>query len=282
MILFKTAKETTAYIDAQKSNNLTIGYVPTMGALHEGHLKLIKECKKNADIVVVSIFVNPTQFNNKEDLIKYPRPISNDIALLEDLCDVLFLPHQEEIYPIDWDINKIYDLGTIETVLEGAFRPGHFQGVAMVLDRLFSIIHPDKVYFGQKDYQQCMVVRRLLNLNDDFKTIEFNIVNIERAASGLALSSRNARLSNEGLDTAAHLFAALSNIKKNIQKDEISQLIQETISSLQNKNIEVEYLCIADATDLTNIENWNGTQPVVALIAAYVEGVRLIDNLLLN
>ena len=185
MILFKTAIETTAYIDAQKSKNLTIGYVPTMGALHEGHIKLIKECKKNADIVVVSIFVNPTQFNNKEDLIKYPRPISNDIALLEDLCDILFLPHYDEIYPADWDINKKYDLGTIETILEGAFRPGHFQGVAMVLDRLFSIIHPDKVFFGQKDYQQCMIVQRLLNMNEAFNTIELNIVDIERAASGV-------------------------------------------------------------------------------------------------
>ena len=282
MILFKTVKDLTSYLVDQNQNNKSVGFVPTMGALHNGHIKLIKKCKENTDIVVVSIFVNPTQFNNQEDLIKYPKPIANDIALLNNLCDVLFLPSYEEIYPKDWDINIKYDLGEIETILEGSFRPGHFQGVAMVLDRLFSIIQPHQVFFGQKDYQQCMVVNKLLALMDRFKAIHFNIIATERAASGLALSSRNTRLSNSGLQTASYLYLALLSIKNQLQPGNIHYLITDAVHLLKDKNIDVEYLSIADAETLAPIAIWDGKQPVVSLIAAYVEGVRLIDNLVLN
>ena len=282
MILFKTVKDLTSYLVDQNQNNKSVGFVPTMGALHNGHIKLIKKCKENTDIVVVSIFVNPTQFNNKEDLIKYPKPIDKDIQLVHNLCDVLFLPSYEEIYPANWDIRKKYDLGTIETILEGSFRPGHFQGVAMVLDRLFNIVQPHQVFFGQKDYQQCMVVHKLISLINDFKTIHFNIVATERAASGLALSSRNIRLSTDGLQTASYIYQALLSIKNNIQPGDTCHLIDKTIHQLKDKNIEVEYISIADSETLAPITSWDGKQRAVTLIAAYVEGVRLIDNLVLN
>ena len=231
MIIFKLASQLQQYIQEQKAKGLTIGFVPTMGALHQGHISLINQSKSICNITVCSIFVNPTQFNNAKDFEKYPITIEQDIYMLEMAkCDVLFLPSVDEIYPKNSNKNKQYNLGFIETVFEGAYRPGHFNGVCMVVERLLNIITPNKLFLGQKDYQQCIVLKKLVVImNVDMDVI---ICPTSREKSGLAMSSRNRRLSDEAKDKATIIYKSFNEIKQQITASNSLELIANAKQSL--------------------------------------------------
>jgi len=280
MIIFKTAAELSSFIKNSKVNGISVGFVPTMGALHNGHISLIEQSKKENRLTVCSIFVNPTQFNNPDDFNKYPISIENDIDLLEKWgCDVLFLPSVEEVYPKDL-VKLHYDLGYLETILEGKYRPGHFQGVCQVVDRLLGIVGPDKLYLGQKDFQQCMVINKLVELNN-IKT-KLVICPTLREADGLAMSSRNARLNESERKTAVKIFEALSMIKNEISPGPLTALKSKAETYLSSFGFKTDYVEIADASDLALQNNWDGKTKLVALVAAYLNDVRLIDNMVIN
>jgi len=281
MTIFKHAKDLTKYLQKSKQDKHSVGFIPTMGALHQGHLSLLNQCKEVSTISVCSIFVNPTQFNNPEDLKKYPNKVSQDILLLEENgCDVLFLPDEYEIYPDEKSKQKQFDLGYLETILEGKFRPGHFQGVSLVMERLLNIVNPDFLFLGQKDFQQCLVIEKLVKLlNKDIKTI---ICPIVREAGGLAMSSRNLRLSEEDRKLAAELHKTLESIKNHLRHDNFLQLKNDAISRLESKGFKVEYLELARKSDLQIVSCVKDSEGAVVLIAAFIGGVRLIDNLLIN
>jgi pantoate--beta-alanine ligase len=282
MILFKIAAQLQQYIQQEKAQGKTIGFVPTMGALHQGHISLINKSKADCDITVCSIFVNPTQFNDAKDFEKYPITIEQDIYMLEIVkCDVLFLPSVEEIYPNEIAKNKQYDLGFIETVFEGAYRPGHFNGVCMVVERLLDIVRPNQLFLGQKDYQQCIVIRRLIELMN--VNINVIICPTSREENGLAMSSRNKRISNEMKDKAKIIYQSFSKIKKEITANNAVELVANAKASLlQNGFDKIDYLSLANAKTLESIELWDGSTQLVILVAAFTEGVRLIDNMVLN
>lgn len=251
-----------------------------MGALHNGHLSLIKASKEKTDITVCSIFVNPTQFNDPSDFQKYPKTIENDILLLEqNKTDILFLPSTKEIYPQDWQ-KRNYNLGYLETILEGKYRLGHFQGVCEVVHRLLNIIQPDELFLGQKDYQQCLVIKRLIELEN--LPVNENIVPTIREDSGLAMSSRNLRLSTSAKEKATAIYNALKQIKNDFGKKDIATLEQQaTEKILANGFDKIDYVEIADVETLQPISAYTNSQKAVALAAAYIDGIRLIDNLLL-
>ena len=281
MILFKKITELTAFIARQKQKGQPIGFVPTMGALHNGHISLILNSKKHDTITVCSIFVNPTQFNEAKDFKKYPVTLEKDIDMLEkNGCDVLFLPTVKEIYPDGLSKQPYYNLGYLETVLEGKYRPGHFQGVCQVVHRLLSIVQPYYLYLGQKDYQQCMVIKKLINLTE-LKTAVV-IGNTLRESDGLAMSSRNMRLNEQERKKAVKIAETLFFIKKEIKPGYVGDLKERAQQYLLAENFKVDYVEIATADTLTTIENWDGKQPIVALVAAYLNEIRLIDNMLLN
>ncbi|HZI00726.1 MAG TPA: pantoate--beta-alanine ligase, partial [Flavisolibacter sp.] len=218
MIIIKSAEHLHAYILTLKKKGLKIGFVPTMGALHPGHISLIKESVNVSNITICSIFINPTQFNNKEDFAKYPVTIENDINLLTGSgCDILFLPTVDEIYSTAYVIKK-YDLGKLETLLEGEFRPGHFQGVCQVVDRLLDIVSPDFMFLGQKDYQQCMILKQLIVLRNDEAKIELVFAPTIRENDGLAMSSRNMRLQPEQRIKALCIHQCLEIMKQQIHQ----------------------------------------------------------------
>jgi pantoate--beta-alanine ligase len=280
MIIFKQAKPLTDYLEREQKVGKKIGLVPTMGALHNGHLSLIKSSKSNNDITVCSIFVNPTQFNNPEDFKHYPITIEKDIEqLITAGCDVLFLPGVEAIYPSGYQ-KKHYNLGTIENILEGFYRPGHFQGVCQVVDRLLQIINPDNLYMGQKDFQQCMVIKKLLELTGKDKTIRLNISPTIREKDGLAMSSRNLRLNDTEKALATSIYKELAAIKDNLHLRPLHSLMQTAKDHLQENGFVVDYIEIANTKDLSSAEN--SDEASVALIAASIGNVRLIDNLILN
>lgn len=282
MILIKTATQLRLIVENLKKSSKSIGFVPTMGALHKGHISLIQESIVKSDITICSVFVNPTQFNDKEDLEKYPRTIEKDIVFLEKSgCNILFLPHVEEIYPPGYKAKR-YKLGDMEKILEGKYRPGHFQGVCQVLDRLFEIVQPDQVFFGQKDYQQCRVVQKLLTRIPAFQNIKMFIAPTLREATGLAMSSRNTRLSAAEKKIAPVIFETLQLIKHNLQPGSLDGLIHTAKNKLSRAGLKPEYISIADAESLTELINWNGKTKVVALMAVYLGDIRLIDNLILN
>ncbi len=265
------------FLHHQKIKGLTTGFVPTMGALHEGHLELINFCSKRCDITVCSIFVNPTQFNDQADFRKYPNRREKDIKMLASSgTNVLFLPPVEAIYPSGIDQLEHYELGKLETILEGKYRPGHFQGVCQVMARLLKAVLPDYLFMGQKDYQQCMVVRKLIELIDiDTKLITCPTV---REPDGLAMSSRNLRLSSEQRIKAAEIYKTLLYIKNNIDSAKIDTLKKQAQLLLEEKGFKVDYVEIAGADTLEPVEY----QPLVALIAAFLGDIRLIDNLILH
>lgn len=282
MILFKLASQLNLYIKQQKVLGKTMGFVPTMGALHQGHISLINKSRANCDITVCSIFVNPTQFNDLKDFEKYPITIEQDIYLLEMAkCDVLFLPSVEEIYPNEIAKSKQYDLGFIETVFEGAYRPGHFNGVCMVVERLLNIVNPNQLFLGQKDYQQCIVIKRLVELMQ--AEIEVVICPTSREENGLAMSSRNKRLTDEMKDKAKIIYQSFNKIKKEIAANNAVELVVNARESLlQNGFDKIDYLSLANAKTLSPVEMWDGNTQLVILVAAFTEGVRLIDNMVLN
>lgn len=283
MILFKKAIDLHKHIEEQREKGEKIIFVPTMGALHEGHAFLVKQAKMDQAIVVASIFVNPAQFNDPADFKKYPVTIDKDILLLETIgCDILFLPSVQEIYPDGLKSKTHYDLGYLENILEGKYRPGHFQGVCAVMDRLLNIVKPDILFIGQKDYQQCMVIKRLTELIGLSREIVINIAPTQRGDDGLAMSSRNTRLDNKSRTKAPAIYKTLFSIKDNLQPGNLDNIKSSATTSLTKQGFKVDYIEIANANDLTIVNTWDGKQKIVALAAAFLEDVRLIDNILLN
>jgi pantoate--beta-alanine ligase len=281
MILFKRVQDLRDYLQDERIAGRKVGFVPTMGALHEGHISLIKMCLENKNLAVCSIFVNPTQFNDPKDFQKYPITIEKDIYLLEKTgTDILFLPSTEEIYPEGTATQTHYELGYLETLLEGKYRPGHFQGVCQVMDRLLSIVEPHHLYMGQKDYQQCMVVKRLLQITES--KIIFHTGDTMREADGLAMSSRNKRLNDADRKKAIGIFETLLYLKKNLRPGDLSGLLNTAHAMLTEKDFKVDYVEIADAETLEPAHQWNGQQNIVALTAAFLKEVRLIDNMMLH
>jgi pantoate--beta-alanine ligase len=280
MIIFRQAAAISRYLNGVVGSGKTIGFVPTMGALHQGHLSLIEAAKSGNDCSVCSIFVNPTQFNNATDFAKYPITIANDINLLEvSGCAVLFLPDVAEIYPDGTALSTPYPLGDLEKVLEGQYRPGHFQGVCQVVERLLRIVQPQRLYLGGKDYQQCRVIQKLVALKDLPVSIE--VCPTLREADGLAMSSRNMRLSPEARLRASAIFDTLQFLQQQLAPGELTPLIEEATTTLTEKGFEVDYIAFADAQSLTPRSVWDGQSAIVALIAAFCDGVRLIDNMVL-
>ena len=281
MILFKKTEQLIPYLESLKSRGLSIGFVPTMGALHQGHLSLIEASRRQTDITVASIFVNPTQFNNPDDFNKYPVLPEKDILLLEQSgCDILFMPSVATIYPNGTGNGIHYELGMLETVWEGAFRPGHFQGVCRVMDRLLQVVQPQRLFMGQKDYQQCMVVQQLIEqLHLPVKLVTCPTL---REQDGLAMSSRNLRLNHQERIAAVALSKALFTIKEKLQPENLSLLLKEAGDLLTNHNFRIDYITIVNASTLAPVQDWNGKEKLVALIAAFQNDIRLIDNMLLN
>jgi len=283
MIIYKKPEGLHDFLEKKKRDKQQVGFVPTMGALHAGHLSLVNEAKNQNKIVVCSIFVNPTQFNDPEDFKKYPVTLEKDILMFEEAgCDALFIPSVQDIYPNGIDHLKHYELGFLETVLEGKFRPGHFQGVCQVMHRLLEIVLPDNLYLGQKDYQQCMVIKKLIVLTGSNDRIKVNICPTLREEDGLAMSSRNTRLLPDDREKAATISAALRFIKENLIPGNTKKIKNEAKEILLQNDFRIDYIEIADADTLELVENWNGKQKVVALVAAFLNKVRLIDNMVIN
>jgi len=281
MIIFKKPVTLQSFLQNKRSVQNKIGFVPTMGALHAGHISLVEAAKKENEFVIASIFVNPTQFNDPEDFKKYPITLDKDIKMFEAAgCDAVFIPVINDIYPNGTGNLKHYDLGFLETVLEGKFRPGHFQGVCQVVHRLLEIVLPDNLYLGQKDYQQCMVIKRMIEIIG--LDIKINICPTLREEDGLAMSSRNMRLNEEERKTATTISAALRYIKENIKSGDISAVKHESQQMLLKKRFKIDYVEIADANTLELLDDWDGKRKIVALAAAFLGNVRLIDNMVIN
>ena len=281
MIIFKKKIDISNYIVNYKKTSGKIGFIPTMGALHKGHISLIEASKKTDTLTICSIFVNPTQFNNTADFEKYPVTIEKDIDMLEKAgCNVLFLPSVEEIYPEDSSTTLPYELGFIETVLDGKYRPGHFQGVCNVVQRLLDIVQPNTIYLGQKDYQQCIIIKKLTELIQS--PTQIIICPTLRESDGLAMSSRNMRLTSVERMKAVKISEVLLFIKQEIKPGNLQDLKQRCINYLTNEGYNVDYVEIADATNLTLLQNWDGKTKLVALVAAFLNEVRLIDNRIVN
>ena len=281
MILFKHPKDISNFLLEKSIPQSTIGFVPTMGALHKGHFSLIKAARSENQLVIASIFVNPTQFTEQADFEKYPSTIEADIFQLEKTgCDVLFLPSVADMYPNGSSPTRQYDLGLLDSILEGEFRPGHFQGVCQVVHRLLDILAPGTLYLGQKDFQQCKVVQTMVHLLGLNTTI--SICPTQRESDGLAMSSRNLRLSPTERKTASTIYRSLLSIKDNLQQGDLGNLQLNAKKILAEQGLKVEYVAIANAQTLEITQFWDGEKPLVALVAAYMNEVRLIDNLLLN
>lgn len=278
MIVFKHSEDLVHHLEKARSNDKSIGFVPSMGALHAGHLSLIQRSVKETDITVCSIFINPTQFNDKKDFQHYPVTLEKDIFLLEPAgTTILFLPAVNTIYPDGTNDLPFYELGYLEQILEGKHRPGHFQGVCQVMHRLLSIVNPDQLYMGSKDYQQCMVVQRLLKIIGS--DAHFHACPTLRERDGLAMSSRNTRLSPEEREKALFISRTLHYIKENSKPGELEQLKKDAKAQLEQQGFRVDYVEIAHAATLELVDTWDGKMPLVALIAAFIGEVRLIDNM---
>ncbi len=283
MLIFHQAAALQNYLDLQKNQHRTVGFAPTMGALHEGHISLIRASRSVCNITIASIFVNPTQFNDPKDFENYPLSIQNDLKLLEaNGCDILYLPSITDIYKNGMNNLPFYELGFLETVLEGKYRPGHFQGVCQVMDRLLSIVQPDHLFMGQKDYQQCMVVQELIRIKGWEQLIVFHTCPTLREKDGLAMSSRNLRLTATERAKAVSIYKELQQMKQNLEPGPVLSLKKAVTNHLTELGFQVDYTEIADAETLELIENWDGQRRLVGLVAAFNGPVRLIDNLLLT
>jgi pantoate--beta-alanine ligase len=283
MIIFKKIADLQHYLSGQKAAGAGLGFVPTMGALHPGHISLIGKAKADNTLVICSIFVNPTQFNDPNDFEKYPISIESDIELLiEAGCDVLFLPSVAEIYPNGTANAPTFDFGYLNTILEGAQRPGHFKGVGQVVAALINAVQPNKLYLGQKDYQQCMVIRQLIKLMGKENELQLVICPTTREADGLAMSSRNRRLSEFIRPQAATIYQCLVSIESKQKTDSFETVKKECIELLKEKGFAPEYVALANANDLTLLDDYQPDTPTVALIAAKLGDVRLIDNLIIS
>lgn len=274
MKVFESIIETQNYIKSH-----SVGFVPTMGALHEGHISLIRRAKKENELTVTSIFVNPTQFNNPDDLARYPRTLETDLARLEEAgCDVVFVPSVQEMYP-EPAVLKM-DFGRLEQILEGAFRPGHFNGVGLVVSKLFHVVNPQRAYFGQKDIQQCAVINRLVN--DLSFGIELVFCETVREADGLAMSSRNVRLSPEKRKAASFIYQSLLRGKEllltGLSPAEAERIIAAGYK--EHPDFDLEYYEIVAFSDLERIACYDASVKTAIVVAAHLDGVRLIDNLI--
>lgn len=280
VLIFKKITELQDFIKNKKAENKQIGFVPTMGALHEGHLSLIAQSKTATDITVCSIFVNPTQFDDENDLVKYPRTTEKDAALLKEKgCEVLFLPSVEEIYPANQTIEAEYDFGYLEKPMEGAHREGHFKGVGQVVNRLLDIVKPNQLFMGQKDYQQFKIIGKLLELtNSDVLLVKCDIV---REKDGLAMSSRNARLSAEQRQKAPFISQILQWVKKQYGIDTPENIEVKAIQKLnQVEGFDTDYLKIVNADTLQEVQTWKEADKLIVCTAVRLGEIRLIDNML--
>ncbi|MFD2566846.1 pantoate--beta-alanine ligase [Pseudotenacibaculum haliotis] len=281
MRVFKTKKELKRHISALLSQKNKIGFVPTMGALHKGHLSLVDMSKKENDFTIVSIFVNPTQFDKKEDLEKYPRTITQDLSLLEQInCDAVFLPSVEEIY--DQDVSsQAFDFDGLENEMEGKFRDGHFDGVGTIVKAFFEIVTPTNAYFGEKDFQQLQIIKKMV----EKAQLDVQVVGcpIFREANGLAMSSRNERLTVAQRNEGSMIYETLKSVNKKIASHSLSD-IQNWVTSEFEKHplFELEYFVVADEATLKEVKNISPGKSHRAFIAVYADSIRLIDNLSLN
>ncbi|MCH5240880.1 MAG: pantoate--beta-alanine ligase [Muribaculaceae bacterium] len=279
MKIIRTLYDMTEYRVRQRDRGASVGFVPTMGALHEGHMSLVEKAVKENEVVVVSLFVNPIQFNNAEDFEKYPRTEEEDFKLLAAAgVDAVFAPTASEMYPAENDNCKEYKLGNVAEVMEGKYRPGHFQGVARVLDILFRLVNPHRAYFGEKDFQQIAVVRNLIK--SEGLNVEIVACPIKRAADGLALSSRNARLDSEQRQLAPEIYATLK-YSVEYSKDHSVQATHDTVVERIDAipGMKVEYFEIVDARTLQTVDEWEESNWIVGCITVYCGEVRLIDNI---
>lgn len=282
MRIFKHKNEIEAFVERNREMGLKIGFAPTMGALHAGHISLYAAARKENDLVISSIFVNPTQFNNAEDLEKYPRDVETDIRVLREsgLVDAVYLPEVADLYPNGLS-SKSYDFGGLENEMEGKFRPGHFNGVGTVVEELFRQIKPDNAYFGDKDYQQLAIVKKLAAQLD--LPISIHGVGIYREANGLAMSSRNQRLSTDQRAAAKLIFETLNKVNdwfRVVSIPEINQRVKAIFEA--EKDMELEYFEIADEETLKETDFFYKDRSYRAFLVVFVGDVRLIDNLHLD
>lgn len=276
MKIVNSIQELKRYLAEERQHNKQIGFVPTMGALHNGHLSLVKRCVEENDVCVVSIFVNPTQFNDKNDLATYPRTLDKDNALLEPAgCDYVFAPTETEMYP-EPD-TRTFDFGTVSAVMEGARRPGHFNGVAQIVSKLFYTVEPDNAYFGEKDFQQIAVIRAMVKqLNIPVK---INACPILREDDGLALSSRNVRLTPEQRQKAPLIARTLKESTNFTAGKSVQETIDYVVNTINADPVmRVEYYEIVDGITMESIKDWSDTEYAVGCITVYCGEVRLIDN----
>jgi pantoate--beta-alanine ligase len=277
--IIRTIKEMSTFYDTHRKNGKSIGLIPTMGALHVGHVSLVKKSKLSCDISVCSIFVNPIQFNNPEDLKKYPRNEKKDLDMLKDAgCDAVFIPHADDMFQPNQITVKI-DFGSLENEMEGKFRPGHFSGVGVVIAKLFNIVKPDIAYFGEKDLQQLAVVKKLVR--DLNFSVKIESVKTFREENGLAMSSRNLLLSKDEKDTASRLFHGLNALKKKLESGhDLESAKGEVINSLNDLvNVEVEYIELVNSDTLEILDEMGRYESLSICAAVMVYGVRIIDNI---
>lgn len=295
MIVFKSKQSLKNYLENFKTLKKDIGFVPTMGALHQGHISLIEKAKAESEVIVASIFVNPTQFNNLNDLSNYPRTFEEDCKMLKNAgCDVLFAPDVNEMYTKEelelrknniedkqWTEGKMVSFGSLENVMEGLHRPGHFNGVAQVVSKLFRIIQPDKAFFGQKDFQQLLIIQSMVRqLNMPIQIVTCPII---REENGLAMSSRNKRLNENEKQLASLIPQTLFEVKKLQTKKSVKDLkdyVEERISA--EPKMELEYFEISDMETLQPVEDLGKNKKLIACIALKLGDVRLIDNVILD
>ena len=277
MKIVNSIENLKAYLAEEKRDSKTIGFVPTMGALHNGHLSLVRRCVNDNDVCVVSVFVNPTQCNDTRELDTYPRTLEADCALLESAgCDYVFAPSVEEMYP-EPD-TRVFDFGTVSSVMEGAKRPGHFNGVAQVVSKLFYIVEPDNAYFGEKDFQQIAVIRAMVRQLQI--PVAINACPIVREEDGLALSSRNTRLTPEQREKAPLIARTLKESVALAEGKSVSEVIKYVVDTINSDPVmEVEYYEIVDGNTLESINDWSETDYPVGCVTVYCGEVRLIDNI---
>lgn len=280
MQVFEKISNLQDTIKVLKNDGKRIGFVPTMGALHQGHIELVKKSVRENDFTVVSIFVNPIQFNNKEDFKSYPRNLKDDLTkLISTGCNIVFTPYENEMYPEK--VSEVFNFGHLESVMEGSFRPGHFNGVAIVVKKLFEIVQPYNAYFGEKDYQQLLIIRELVKQY----SIPVNIVShpIVREEDGLAMSSRNLRLSVDERAIAPYIFKTLIRAKDNSYNMSLNELKNWVVNEIQTiSKFKLEYFEILDADNLNYIDEWKDAEKIIGCIAVYLGSVRLIDNIFLK
>lgn len=279
MKVIRKADELRQWSAEMRAAGKSLGFVPTMGALHDGHLSLVNRARGENDRVAVSVFVNPTQFNNPDDLRTYPRTEEADLQKLEGSgVDVAFVPTVEEMYP-EPD-TRIFDLGPVASVMEGKMRPGHFNGVAQVVSRLFAMSNPTRAYFGEKDFQQIAVIRKMVELEGGFNGLEIVDVPIKREADGLAMSSRNVRLTPEMRGAAPEIHKAMVKGVEFAKTHSVRETTDYVIGLVNGVNgLETEYFQIVDGSTCSPIENWDESEVPVGCITVYAGDVRLIDNI---